>query len=323
MFNRWVLGNAVIDVQHGVQVVGDSSAPIVGGPGNDTLTGGDGDDTLQGEGGDDTLIGGLGADLMTGGTGDDTYNVDNAGDVVVEAADGGTDTVEATLSSYTLGADVENLRFQGTGDFTGFGNELANTLTGGAGNDTLDGGAGADLMTGGAGNDTYVVDNAGDVVVETADGGTDTVETTLSSYTLGANIENLRFVGIGNFTGTGNELANTLTGGDDNDTLDGGAGADQMTGGRRRRYLRHRQCRRRRGRARGRRHRHGEDGPVELFVGCQCRNPAVHRERQFHRLRQRTREYSDRWLRQRPLDGGAGADQMTGGAGKSSTRQCR
>jgi Ca2+-binding RTX toxin-like protein len=43
------------------------------------------------------------------------------------------------------------------------------TLTGNAGNDYLDGGTGADTMTGGAGNDIYIVDNAGDAVVE--DGG--------------------------------------------------------------------------------------------------------------------------------------------------------
>ena len=40
------------------------------------------------------------------------------------------------------------------------------TLTGNAGNDYLDGGTGADTMKGGAGNDTYIVDNAGDMVVE-------------------------------------------------------------------------------------------------------------------------------------------------------------
>ena len=36
------------------------------------------------------------------------------------------------------------------------------------------------------GNDTYIVDSAGDVVTEAAGEGTDTVNTNLGSYTLGA-----------------------------------------------------------------------------------------------------------------------------------------
>ncbi len=74
------------------------------------------------------------------------------------------------------------------------GGDLADTLSGLAGNDTLNGGLGLDLLDGGDGNDTL---NGGD------DGDT----------LLG---------GIGN---------DTLNGGDGNDLLDGGAGNDAMAGG--------------------------------------------------------------------------------------------
>ncbi len=61
---------------------------------------------------------------------------------------------------------MEHLTYTGVVAFTGTGNALDNTITGGIGNDTLNGGAGADTLIGGAGNDTYLVDNAGDVVRE-------------------------------------------------------------------------------------------------------------------------------------------------------------
>src|SRR4029450_4382387 len=95
------------------------------------------------------------------------------------------------------------------------------TLLGGDGNDSLKGGTGADGMTGGAGNDAYYVDNVGDVVTEIAGGGIDTVRTTLSSYALGSEVDRVMFTGSGDFVGTGNALANVLTGGAGNDTLSG------------------------------------------------------------------------------------------------------
>src|SRR5262249_13447255 len=97
----------------GVTLTGTSAA--------NTLTGTGEDDTLNGLGGNDTLDGRGGPDVMVGGTGNDTYVVDNAGDVVTENAGEGTDTVQTTLASYTLGANVENLTFTGTGSFTGVG----------------------------------------------------------------------------------------------------------------------------------------------------------------------------------------------------------
>jgi Ca2+-binding RTX toxin-like protein len=194
---------------------------ITGGVGNDVLSGGDGNDTLNG---------GLGADAMNGGAGNDTFVVDNVGDSVTEALGSGTDLVQTSLASYLLGANIENLTYTGSGNFTGTGNALANTLTGGVGNDILDGGAGADQMAGGAGNDTYIVDVVADGVFEVAGGGTDNVQTTLASYVLGNNVENLAYTGVNNFVGNGNGLNNNIVGGAGNDTLNGNSGNDILTG---------------------------------------------------------------------------------------------
>ncbi|WEK29101.1 MAG: peroxidase family protein [Candidatus Pseudomonas phytovorans] len=203
---------------------------LFGGVGNDILNGGDDPDILNGDDGNDTLNGGLGADAMNGGAGNDTFVVDNAGDTVTEALNGGTDLVQTSLATYTLGANVENLTYTGSSSFTGTGNALANTITGGAGNDLLSGGAGADRLVGGVGNDTYVVDDAGDAVVEANGAGTDLVRTTLASYTMAANVENLTYTGVGNFTGTGNGLANIINGAAGNDTLAGDGGNDILNG---------------------------------------------------------------------------------------------
>ncbi|GAB3433672.1 VCBS domain-containing protein [Massilia solisilvae] len=220
---------------------------ITGNSGSNVLSGMDGNDTLVGNAGNDTLDGGTGADNMQGGTGDDTYVVDSTGDVVTEAAGAGTDTVRSSIS-YTLGDNLENLTLLGTDSLDGRGNTLdnvilgnsgSNQLFGDAGNDTLNGGAGADHMEGGLGDDTYVVDDAGDLVVEAAGAGTDVVQSSIS-YTLTDNVENLKLTGAANIDGTGNELNNTITGntganalagGSGDDLLDGGAGADTLTGG--------------------------------------------------------------------------------------------
>ncbi|TBD26482.1 M10 family metallopeptidase C-terminal domain-containing protein [Rhizobium ruizarguesonis] len=206
---------------------------IIGGAGNDTLDGGTGNDTLIGGAGNDTLIGGAGSDTMSGGTGDDIYVVDSATDVINEAVGAGTDEIRTALAAYSIAAlvNVENLTYTGSANFTGTGNVLDNTITGGIGNDTLNGGGGADTLIGGAGDDTYIVDHAGDIVTEAADAGTDTVRTTLASYTLGSDVENLTYIGTVAFVGTGNSLDNTITGGAAIDMLSGGAGNDVLNGG--------------------------------------------------------------------------------------------
>lgn len=213
--------------------------------------------TLSFSGGalNDTLSGTVAGDTLIGLGGDDVYIVNAAGDVTVEAVGGGNDLVQTTLS-HTLGANVERLTLTGTAAVNGYGNELANTLTGngaanllaggagadtfngGAGDDTLQGGdgadkliggAGGDQLDGGAGNDSYVVDDVRDQVIEGLAGGDDQVASSIS-FTLGANVERLSLSGAGALEGTGNALANTLYGGAGANRLFGMAGNDNLSG---------------------------------------------------------------------------------------------
>ncbi len=199
-------------------------------------TGNAGNNVISGGTGDDTLNGGDGVDILAGGSGNDSYLVDTTTDTITELAGGGIDTVLASVD-FALGAEVENLVLTG-GAHVGTGNVLDNRLVGGIGadtlagdlgNDSLDGGAGADLLSGGAGDDTYFIDNVGDVVVETAGGGSDTVVVS-SDWTLADNIENVRLSGSGHAL-TGNAANNKLEGDTGDDELDGGEGDDIELGG--------------------------------------------------------------------------------------------
>ncbi len=201
---------------------------LVGNRGDNLLSGGAGNDTLEGQGGNDVLDGGLGADVMNGGSGNDRYIVENAGDRVMEMADGGLDQVDSSIS-YTLGAHVENLTLTGSAAINGTGNALANTLRGNAGNNVLNGGAGNDLMFGGAGNDRYIVDSVDDRVVELAGEGMDRVDTYVD-YTLSDNVESLTLAGTRAINGTGNDQQNWIGGNAAGNVIDGKGGTDILTG---------------------------------------------------------------------------------------------
>lgn len=220
---------------------------IMGNLADNHLRGQAGNDTLMGAEGNDRLDGGVGADTMQGGAGNDTYVRNSNLDVIVELEGQGIDTVESSLS-YTLINHLEHLTLTGAQVVVGRGNSLDNILTanhagnqlygvagndtliGGAGADLLDGGVGADTMRGGLGNDTYVRNSSGDVIVELADQGMDTVLSGLSMI-LGDHLENLTLTGGTTANATGNSLANTVLGNGAANVLDGKAGNDVLNGG--------------------------------------------------------------------------------------------
>jgi len=208
------------DDQGTIETVRSAATGVVG----DRIIGNNTSETITGTVGDDLVFAGGGADTVNGGDGDDTLN-----------GEAGNDTLIGGLGADTLDGGLGNDNLQG-----GLGNDI---LVGGenGGSDTLNGGAGNDRMTGGGGNDTYVVDSLGDIVIENVDLGTDTVQTSLVSYTLAANVENLALISVinggptpgtvtTNFVWTGNALNNTITSNGGNDTLNGEAGVDILNG---------------------------------------------------------------------------------------------
>lgn len=197
---------------------------LTGNAATNILIGGDGDDTLDGKGGADTLI---------GGDGYDTYVVDSASDVIF-------DNSAFNRVQSQLGIDLNSIQFNsgqvqihdatliGTAAVNVTGNSAINILVGNDASNVLDGKGADDTMRGGKGNDTYIVSDAGDVVEENFNEGTDTVKAYLN-YTLSDNVENLTLLVDAN--GTGNALSNTIIGSSGINFLDGLGGKDTLIGG--------------------------------------------------------------------------------------------
>ncbi|MDX2273893.1 MAG: calcium-binding protein [Hyphomonadaceae bacterium] len=253
-----LIGNSLANTIS-ARATGNAADTLYGGGGNDTLFGFGGADTLLGGSGADILDGGAAADTMIGGVGNDTYIVDSLADRAFETFNGGIDTIQSAVQTdlrFVWTQHIERLTYTGTAAVTLHGNTLDNilisqsaaadtlngyggddtlnggggddTVNGGGGHDTLDGGAGADTMSGGVGDDIYFA-NAGDVVIENANEGIDTVVGSKTS--LGAAFENLIYTGANAATLTGNTLANLMLGGSGANTINGGSGADLLFGG--------------------------------------------------------------------------------------------
>jgi len=159
------IGGHLVQRIGGDTLRGDSgNDDIQGGTGNDQIYGDRGNDTLNGGEHNDLLDGGDGTDAMNGGAGDDRMYVEDAADVVVEAAGAGSDQV-LTSVSYTLAAGISVELFTTTnGDgataLNLTGNEIAQTIVGNAGTNIINGLAGTDTLSGYLGNDFFIFETA-------------------------------------------------------------------------------------------------------------------------------------------------------------------
>src|SRR5207237_2647 len=136
------------------------------------------------------------------------FVVDSDLDTVSEAANGGTDTIQSSVS-FGLPANVERLVLTGVLDASAWANatNAVSYLYGNSGNNTFDGPGGPNhsatgggtggyaVMAGGKGDDTYYYDyfKWGDVV-ENPNEGNDTIILThgAGNFTLPANVENVK-----------------------------------------------------------------------------------------------------------------------------------
>lgn len=136
------------------------------------------------------------------------------------------------MANVIPGTSTNDLLLGSTDDDIILGYDGADQLFGDAGNDLINGGSGNDLMVGGLGDDTYVVADLNDNVREFDSEGIDTVWTSINSYVLTPNVENLVMFPelTAPTSATGNDLNNAMTGNNNNNTLRGLNGNDTLVG---------------------------------------------------------------------------------------------
>ncbi|WP_230414266.1 beta strand repeat-containing protein [Collimonas silvisoli] len=239
-------------------ISGSGSDTLFGGSGSTTyvVNAGDGKTTIAQSGKADTLNFGAGitagsitanSQVVNGATvltltmdGGNVVTITNPAFSQVDFADGSTTTLSALLAhtaasmtsatSIVMPAGKTNLTLTGSASISGTGNNLADVISANSGNDTLIAGSGLATLIGGSGNDTFVIDNPGDVIVEAANTGKNTEQTSVST-TLAAHVQNLTGIGSAALTLAGNNLANVITANSGADTLIAGSGIATLIGG--------------------------------------------------------------------------------------------
>ena len=146
---------------------------ITGTTANNTITGTAASDRIDGQGGNDAINGGDGNDILIGGAGNDIVHGGNGNDTIIAipndgndtyTGDAGTDTYDASLITAAVTVDLR----AGTAKGSQIGSDTLSSIEnviGGSSSDTLagddnanrlDGGAGNDILTGRGGTDTFV-----------------------------------------------------------------------------------------------------------------------------------------------------------------------
>lgn len=228
----------------------ETSAVVMGGPGNDRLlggielNGGPGNDELRGGDGRDQLWGGPGNDIIDGGKPDDGpgYTVDAA--IFREGP------INANLVTHSARGEGRD-RLIGIEQLIGTPQD--DVFRGDEDGNFLDGRGGSDTLTGGGGKDTLVPDGLNDgedaPVMESVDGGPGRDALALDGYQNPAVVDLQRgtmrvgepnrgrltsvedVIGTGkNDTLTGDDADNLLFGHLGSDTLIGGGGNDHLVG---------------------------------------------------------------------------------------------
>ncbi|NEP28276.1 M10 family metallopeptidase C-terminal domain-containing protein, partial [Moorena sp. SIO3I6] len=128
--------------------------------------------------------------------------------------------LESRTLAIAYGVTIEN-GIGGSGNDTIYGNNVANVLRGGEGNDYLSGGSGNDFLTGGSGNDSLTGGSGNDSLT----GGTG------SDRLYGGTGNDNLYGSSGNDTLSGSSGNDLLSGSSGNDSLTGGTGSDRMYGG--------------------------------------------------------------------------------------------
>jgi VCBS repeat-containing protein len=237
----WTLGSTL----ESLTLSGSAEIDGSGNQKSNTLRGNIADNVLHGLGGNDIADGGAGNDALYGGDGDDvllggadaavedeapTFDIRKAIEML-GAPEGYEESWTYVGHGEFIDADGQSHWYLTYEDYADYGLEFQQPNQPKPNDDFLDGGAGADYMAGSSGNDVYVVDQAGDRVIEAEEEGWDAVQVSgMNEYALSEHVEELQ-MGEGVAVGVGNNLDNRLIGNDRANTLDGGAGADSMFGG--------------------------------------------------------------------------------------------